>query len=162
MDLYTADRKCVRIESLSHTSSCVRMSHRGRALMLWLSDCLLSSADWSTVELSEQVGVGGTKERGRPERREANALKLFVFGAQKPSAISPPWQKSCIVFPCKRYLQTVYWDLLERGGLLFRGTAMTCHLQSLIPVLGLCIPFVTLIFSSILILAKTWVAVSPD
>lgn len=39
---------------------------------------------------------------------------------------------------------------------------MTCHLQSLIPVLGLCIPFVTLIFSSILILTKKWVIVTID
>lgn len=32
--------------------------------------------------------MGGAKGRGRPERREVNKLKLFVFGAQKPSAIT--------------------------------------------------------------------------
>lgn len=52
--------------------------------MLRLSDCLHNSADWSAVELREQVGVGGAKERGRAERRDAKKLKLFVFGAQEP------------------------------------------------------------------------------
>lgn len=155
--------------SHTHASACVRMSHRGRAFLSlhaltachhiaqqhWLERRVPDSLRLMEVNRCEWEGP----TRGRAERREANKLKLFVFSAGKPSVISLHHlnRKGYIVFTFKRYRQTVCWDLLETAGHLFRGTAMTCHLQSLIPVLGLCIPFVTLIFSTILILSERWI-----
>lgn len=146
---------------------CVGVSHRGRATVVikwtprlpvelwhgavWLCTLALSGVGdsalcrWLEVIRCVREGPGRERKRGEEGSYLAKAVhRNAPLFDQIPTTAYIHWA-------CVQEVRTVWWELLETTGPLFGGTAMTCQMQSLFPVLGLCTPFfkVTLDFWSL-------------